>query len=51
VDKIDGIGFFAWSVVMASLGFDTWQLLGVQAGWLAAFYIGRLVIDRWIARA
>jgi hypothetical protein len=49
MDRIDTIAFISWSVMLVGLlDFTGWELIGCQTGWLAACFIGRRIIDRWI---
>jgi hypothetical protein len=49
MDRIDVIAFVSWSLMLVGLlDFTGWELIGCQAGWLAACFIGRMIIDRWI---
>ena len=50
MDKIDIIAFMGWSVCMATLFDDVWVLIGCQAAYLAVYFIGRKLIDRWVSK-
>jgi hypothetical protein len=50
MDKIDLVGFVAWSMIMAALDFSALQLVGLQAAWLAVYFGGRVLADTWINR-
>ena len=51
MDRIDSVSFLTWSAFLYGVaGFDGWWLLGWQAGWFAAYFIGRKLIDRWFGK-
>ncbi len=51
MDKIDVIGFLGWSAFLYGVtDLNGWWLIGCQAAWLTVAFLGRDVIDWYVAR-